>query len=447
MGALTGLLTAIVSPAALPPGTNLVWLPLAEYSNAVPFYLPNGTNPPTRTNDPKPWEQFSAVNNNWVWTTNQLAARWISGTAGNGVNLTNLQGSHVTGLTDNATNSVLNSPRHVAWASNTVVVPWHGTNYLPAVTNWAGLAWSNVPNDLNIYGSPIYDSLGNPTNKLGVVSMFFSHDNVTWTQIAPPPTNGVVWVRAVSEPPPEVLSQPVNTILSNVVAWALDRPDLCGRTNATWGEHLHVSAPLDYDDAAPWGSVVSLYNGLQTWRADRRVELQGNALGLTAEWSLSTSATPAQRQAILSYLGEGLLTATAAAPTNAPAAAIALVDTNLVISVPTNGLFGVPRLEFSTSVERPVWVYLTNSATVIGTNYIFTLPVSLVGGGYFLAMQPGSAPGVVTVGGLLALPPRTISYATNTTWGGGAGLVCADGYYLYVSTGTNAWRRVAISAW
>ena len=55
-----------------PPGTNLVLIPLGSYSNSVPFYLPNGTNAPTMTNNPLGWEAFSAVNNGFLWASNRL---------------------------------------------------------------------------------------------------------------------------------------------------------------------------------------------------------------------------------------------------------------------------------------------------------------------------------------------------------------------------------------
>ena len=43
--------------------------------------------------------------------------------------------------------------------------------------------------------------------------------------------------------------------------------------------------------------------------------------------------------------------------------------------------------------------------------------------------------------------PLTIPDATNTTWGYGGGLMCMDSNYVYVSVGTNAWKRTPLSAW
>ena len=56
--------------------------------------------------------------------------------------------------------------------------------------------------------------------------------------------------------------------------------------------------------------------------------------------------------------------------------------------------------------------------------------------------------GVATVS-LVLLTPKTITSYTNSTFGYGAGMFCADTNYLYLSTGTNRWRRLAweTNAW
>ena len=46
----------------------------------------------------------------------------------------------------------------------------------------------------------------------------------------------------------------------------------------------------------------------------------------------------------------------------------------------------------------------------------------------------------------LKLSGFTVTHSTNSTFGYGAGLVACDAGFIYVSTGTNAWRRVALAA-
>lgn len=47
----------------------------------------------------------------------------------------------------------------------------------------------------------------------------------------------------------------------------------------------------------------------------------------------------------------------------------------------------------------------------------------------------------------VAVTPTTPASSTDTTNGYTGGLIVADGNYIYVSVGTNTWKRVAISTW
>jgi hypothetical protein len=90
---LASILLALgcLSAIADPPGTNLVLVPLGSHSNSVPFYLG------TWTNNPVGWEAFSAINNDFIYTTNLIAGKWSPGTPADGGALTNLT---VPGLTN-----------------------------------------------------------------------------------------------------------------------------------------------------------------------------------------------------------------------------------------------------------------------------------------------------------------------------------------------------------
>jgi hypothetical protein len=50
----------------------------------------------------------------------------------------------------------------------------------------------------------------------------------------------------------------------------------------------------------------------------------------------------------------------------------------------------------------------------------------------------------VTLNEVLQLTPRTITNSNDSTWGKGAGLICVDANYIYISTGTNTWKRAAL---
>jgi len=47
----------------------------------------------------------------------------------------------------------------------------------------------------------------------------------------------------------------------------------------------------------------------------------------------------------------------------------------------------------------------------------------------------------------LRLKPTTINNSNDSTFGFGAGLICADSSHIYVSTGTNKWKRVSLTSW
>jgi len=48
---------------------------------------------------------------------------------------------------------------------------------------------------------------------------------------------------------------------------------------------------------------------------------------------------------------------------------------------------------------------------------------------------------------LLRVAPYTVTNATDTTWTNGAGLICIDTNYVYISVGTNQWKRAALATW
>jgi hypothetical protein len=121
--------------------------------------------------------------------------------------------------------------------------------------------------------------------------------------------------------------------------------------------------------------------------------------------------------------------------------------TNIVVSVPTNGLSASPRLELSHTAALPIWAWMTNTPSVTGTNYVWTFGFPYPDQGFLTSMVPSASPGAITLGGVLQLTPRTITNATATTWGYGAGILCADTNYVYVSVGSNSWKRAALTSW
>jgi hypothetical protein len=144
-----------------------------------------------------------------------------------------------------------------------------------------------------------------------------------------------------------------------------------------------------------------------------------------------------------------ILTAQQPSPAQVSGVTIVLdgTGTNCIVSSPTNGLTASPRLQLSHNLTPPVWTYMTNTPTITGTNYVWTFPFPYPDMGFLMAVVPSANPGVVSLASVLQLTPRTVATATSTTWGFGAGIVCADTNYVYVSVGSNVWKRAALSTW
>jgi hypothetical protein len=85
-----------------------------------------------------------------------------------------------------------------------------------------------------------------------------------------------------------------------------------------------------------------------------------------------------------------------------------------------------------------------------GTNYDGVSPWRLsqaVNENFNRLGDTNTALGALRIQGIVKTIPRTITNATDTSWGYGAGLMCCDSNYVYVSVATNLWKRAALSAW
>lgn len=63
---------------------------------------------------------------------------------------------------------------------------------------------------------------------------------------------------------------------------------------------------------------------------------------------------------------------------------------------------------------------------------------------YFTLSLPGTG---FDTNGMFRLTPFTVTNSTDSTFGHGAGILCADSNYIYISVATNLWKRAALSAW
>ena len=90
---------------------------------------------------------------------------------------------------------------------------------------------------------------------------------------------------------------------------------------------------------------------------------------------------------------------------------------------------------------------MSTTPTNSGTNWVFSFVTPYVDSAFVAAVVPSANPGVFSMAAVLQLTPRTVTNASDSTWGNGSGLVCCDSNYVYVSVGSNVWKRVALSSW
>jgi len=80
-----------------------------------------------------------------------------------------------------------------------------------------------------------------------------------------------------------------------------------------------------------------------------------------------------------------------------------------------------------------------NGITVWDTNSVIQFVLSRK---YLASVSPMSA-----VKGFVLPASYTVTNSTDTTFGYGAGLMIFDTNYVYVSVGTNLWKRAALASW
>lgn len=365
------------------------------------------TNSPPATNIVG-WEAWMAQNENWVRAASAFA-----------------------GIADAHTNSILGSPKRVAYTTNSVTCAYGGPAVtMPwVVTNYAGMTY---------------------TTAAGMVTPWLSLDGgVTWrTGLENMITNTVVRVQFRNTEGPSALTAPVDGVVSNVVVYVLERPDLYGRTNGIYGEVLRVGLPEHPDDVANKLYVDSLMRNTPWWSAQTNVQINGYDLNLSGTWRLWTANTTNSDRLVVSQLGEEMFCMAKPPAVNVSGqATIEKSGTNFVLRVATNGLASAPRLQVTHQVSPANWSWMSAVPSVTGTNYAFTFAPPYADQAFFAAVVASSVPGLVSIQDLLALAPRTVTNANSTTWGYGAGVVTVDGSYVYVSVGTNSWKRAALSAW
>lgn len=336
----------------------------------------------------------------------------------------------------NVSNSevILNSDTYMAWSTN-------GAITLTAETNNLGIVLSN-------------GFAGASFQKFGP-ALFGAAWTVDGTNWATGITNVSVTVGMIKGMTELGNSDPAGVTNLTLLSWT--EPSLFGKTNFTRSQILIVDRPKLADAAAPLRTVTN-----EAWRAVRNqtnwasipakseVDLGGYGERLTAEWKRTATATTNADSLDWLWTGTNVWSVVGPPSVSVSRAEYSVVVsslTNVLVTLPAAYTSSVPRVLFSHTAKSPAWSRLSSTATATNDTLEVAFTVPNADYGFFRIAIDDGTPSFGTLNGVLELTPRTIAATNSTTWGRGSGLVCVDGDYVYISVGTNAWKRATLEAW
>lgn len=349
----------------------------------------------------------------------------VVGQPADGSAWTNLHRSQIVDLGDADTNSILSSPRFTYWTTNALNLTNAVRYQLPiTVTNPESVSWSALAGYVGLYWAPAGTTnwnLGQITTNAPVVFSFITPDNPT-------------------------IGTPINPVLTNITVYALSRPDLFGRTNHMYGQRLKLSAPVEADDAATMGWVSNLVAGVSYLQNDG-VFLSGSKLNYSSEWSMIGGTNGLA----MNYLGTAVLTVRPPPIDLTTITAISMTNTVVWVRIWTNGVSTAPAPQWSPRLNNPIWQtissYTNTYPTASGTNYTISFQRPDPNMAFIRVARATTLPNFVDLAAMLLTAPRTVTNASDSTWGNGAGVVTWDTNYIYISVGTNSWKRASLSSW
>ena len=416
-------------------------LPLCALGQSNIITIPFGTTQPTNTPawlDPN-YSNAPAWNMSQAWqaaNTNFGTLKRQGDT--NAVAILSLQAQWGT-MTDADTNSIVASPIASVFSTNWVDL---------SVTNLVILGtWTNFASATYAPNGTMYSPLTIPN---GPDCMVTFNGGTNWTSaIGLAPKLGLFTVEAIQ--PSGTL--PLTPGISNITISIMTRPDKFGAVQDTSGQIIKgdpATDPRQFVNLAQMQAACAVLPSLTgpLW-------MNGNAINYSSTWSTTTTTTDST---IWSYLGAQMFSCSAQPPlyvgTNYVLRLSIVNTTNVTLSIPTNAVTSMPVAQVTSDFKT--WKYLSQYVTLsntypaaVGTNYqiSFVRSGTLLSNAFLRVCYAGTSPGVFSLSALLQGTTRTVTNSTDSTFGYGAGLICADTNYIYVSWTTNGWKRVALSTW
>lgn len=388
-------LCLLALPAALCSAqTNLIHIPLGTAK-----YHTNFSDPP----DIATWQGFGIVNTNEAWMEAEILALQAGG----------------------GTNSIVCDGLVQIWATNGFGVSTNRTILPMTVTNFGGASF----------------------RASGNVEADYSTDGTNWFSPLPAQQLGPVWISFLTQAIPMMGVAP-DSYVTNLIVYQLTRPDLLNRTNSLQTQHTLVQTPTMPQEAASKAYVdasISAVNYLQ----NGGITLTGGGLNLNSSWAWQGNTNGVALQ----YLGLNVLSMTTPPLSYASNTSISSLAGTVTLLVSTNGVTAPPVPQFTANLSTPLWKTVPNVTssypTQTGGVYTITFPIPSSSMAFVrTAFGVGlTTPPIMTLSGVLNSPSRTITNSTDSTFGAGAGLICYDASYVYVSTGTNQWKRATLNSW
>jgi len=315
-----------------------------------------------------------------------------------------------------ATNAVYPTATFTLLDTNPIV--FSGSNYLGLFTNVYKYTL-NVPEvgagGLNLTGT---------SNE--VENLYYSQDNMNWFQV----TNNPCLLTNMTGVYLSVSGQS-GTNAGEVILTGVQNPAYIGANVDLSAEIVHVADGGVTNLAVNFETVQAMiYNATANgWSA------QGGGIAYAPYGSnvcqLVSSTLTFSRG--LTFISSGTNWQLSLQTTNLPLGGVLVESTNLTLS---GGGFQAFTGGYSVATNAGVVTFTIPKANVAGSYGFFQVGTIAFDGMMiwpWLALQSG-----------IAFATNTIATASSSTFGFGAGLMTCDTNYLYLSVGTNAWRRIAI---
>jgi hypothetical protein len=318
----------------------------------------------------------------------------------------------------NFSNQVLSSAAYISYSTNYARFRV-GSNYLGRVPNishifaTAGDDGANPPNQYGFYFTGSYT---------GTNGFFYFTNSFSSTFTSSNPIS--LWLNATSVP----AGNPGSVTIQSVDHW-----ELIGRTNYFFGQRFRCDLPNDAAEVANKQYVDQLLTNA----------FNNNFSSYSDTNGVSHYVWQFQNQSVSDYAGT---------LTMAPISFLGLdgTGTNLQFQAALTNVAAGVQIQSSTNLAIVTsFLAWTNYTSVTNTGIVtYTVPINpLWPMQFFRVVTASSVKASFYVP--LGMPEayfftNTLTHSTNSTFGFGAGLVTSDANYIYVSTATNQWGRIAI---